>query len=232
MSIRLITFDLDNTLWDSIEVLERATFQLNSWLEENQPEYLTIDDEVHREIRRELLASYPEVAYDVSASRIRHMEAAFLRLGHTTKQAYSSAIEAFKVFMYWRCQVEPYPGAEELLARLKDQYLLASITNGNSDITLTSIDQYFNWHINAAIASAAKPDAAIFQFTLERAGGISPQNTVHVGDSYQDDYVGAIKAGLHAILYDPDGRHEHESVEHSVRRLSEIPEKIQSLPIA
>lgn len=49
-----------------------------------------------------------------------------------------------------------------------------------------------------------KPDPRLFQIALERSGG-RPETTMHVGDLYFVDVVGARAAGLHALLLDPGG---------------------------
>ena len=51
---------------------------------------------------------------------------------------------------------------------------------------------------------SAKPDAAIFEYALN-AVGVSPEEAVHVGDSFEADIMGAHAAGIRAILLDRDG---------------------------
>jgi putative hydrolase of the HAD superfamily len=49
-----------------------------------------------------------------------------------------------------------------------------------------------------------KPDPRIFTCALERTGA-RPDHTLHVGDLYHADVLGARAAGLHALLLDPFG---------------------------
>lgn len=51
---------------------------------------------------------------------------------------------------------------------------------------------------------SAKPDAAIFEYALN-AVDASPEESVHVGDSFEADIIGAHTAGIRAILLDRDG---------------------------
>ena len=51
---------------------------------------------------------------------------------------------------------------------------------------------------------SAKPDAAIFEYALN-AVGVSPEEAVHVGDSFEADIMGAHATGIRAILLDRDG---------------------------
>ena len=53
----------------------------------------------------------------------------------------------------------------------------------------------------SSIEGVEKPSSEIFHRTLERMG-ISPDATIHVGDSPLEDYSGAVKAGLGAALID------------------------------
>ncbi len=58
--------------------------------------------------------------------------------------------------------------------------------------------------VDSAVVGAEKPAAAIFQHALACAGS-RPERTLHVGDLYAVDVVGARGAGLHALLLDPYG---------------------------
>ncbi|HYI75076.1 MAG TPA: HAD family hydrolase, partial [Gaiellaceae bacterium] len=67
--------------------------------------------------------------------------------------------------------------------------------------------------VDAKVGSKAhgriKPDPSIFLVALEQLGA-SPEETVMVGDSYEDDIEGARALGMRAILLDRDGLHEDE----------------------
>ncbi|MGH9329630.1 MAG: HAD family hydrolase [Vicinamibacterales bacterium] len=56
--------------------------------------------------------------------------------------------------------------------------------------------------IDSADEGVEKPDPRIFARALERLGA-RRETTVHVGDMYHVDVVGARAAGLHAMLFDP-----------------------------
>ena len=63
---------------------------------------------------------------------------------------------------------------------------------------------HFAHVIDSAIVGAEKPDPRIFEHALEAAGA-SAERTLHVGDLYSVDVVGARAAGVHAVLLDPFG---------------------------
>ena len=58
--------------------------------------------------------------------------------------------------------------------------------------------------IDSALVGYEKPDPRIFAAALERTGA-DPDRTLHIGDLYHADVVGARTAGIHALLLDPYG---------------------------
>jgi putative hydrolase of the HAD superfamily len=58
--------------------------------------------------------------------------------------------------------------------------------------------------IDSAVVGAEKPDPAIFRHALDLVGS-RPDRTLHVGDLFSVDVLGARAAGLHAVLLDPYG---------------------------
>jgi len=85
------------------------------------------------------------------------------------------------------------------------------VTNGQRDL-----DEFVLHHrldVDAKVGSKAhgwiKPDPSIFLVALEQLDA-SPEETVMVGDSYEDDIEGARALGMRAILLDRDGLHDDE----------------------
>jgi putative hydrolase of the HAD superfamily len=58
--------------------------------------------------------------------------------------------------------------------------------------------------LTSAEAGARKPSPAIFEQAL-RIAGASPEHSVHVGDSIEEDIDGARRAGIEPILIRRDG---------------------------
>ncbi len=69
-----------------------------------------------------------------------------------------------------------------------------------------------------------KPHPRIFQKALDLAG-LSPGETLFVGDSPKADVVGARRMGMISVLKDPIGRHARCRIEpdHRIERLHELP---------
>jgi len=56
--------------------------------------------------------------------------------------------------------------------------------------------------VDSTVVGVSKPDPAIFRHALEPMD-LRPEQCLYVGDSYRYDVVGATRAGLQAVLYDP-----------------------------
>lgn len=69
-------------------------------------------------------------------------------------------------------------------------------------LTGLGLGAYFETVLDSAVVGVEKPHRAIFDLALERTG--APRDrTVHVGDFYSFDIVGARGAGLAGVLVDP-----------------------------
>src|SRR5881296_864640 len=104
-----------------------------------------------------------------------------------------------------------YPETREALQAVKKRgYELGIISNNNDDflkqLKWLGLSEYFDYITYSQEARANKPEPAIFQLALKRAG-CSPHEAVHVGDKYESDVLGARKMGITPILVDRDDRH-------------------------
>ena len=62
--------------------------------------------------------------------------------------------------------------------------------------------RYFSVFCDSHVEGVEKPDRRFFEILVRRAGG-RPETTLHLGDLYHVDVVGAREAGLQALLLDP-----------------------------
>ena len=72
---------------------------------------------------------------------------------------------------------------------------------------------------------SAKPDAAIFEYALNTVG-VSAEEAVHVGDSFEADIIGAYAAGIRAILLDRDGTQTGQWAE-TIQTLHALPDLLR-----
>ena len=199
---RLITFDLDDTLWDIEAVVTRAEQRLHAWFATHHPavaaRYSATD---LRRLRDEATLLHPMLAADMTALRKSSLTRALESVGYDG----AHAAAAFAEFWRHRHEVEFFGDAIPALAALHKRHRLAAITNGNTDIALVGLDAHFDFALAAAEFGQAKPAAAIFHEACRRAG-VAPAAALHVGDDPALDVVGAKRAGLRAAWINRDRR--------------------------
>jgi len=87
-------------------------------------------------------------------------------------------------------------------------YTLGVVSNRNDpfqdEVDAMGMTGYFHFSLAAGEVQSWKPEPGIFYAALERADATAPQ-TIYVGDNYFADVVGARRAGLQPVLYDPKG---------------------------
>ncbi|WP_313103023.1 HAD family hydrolase [Stutzerimonas nitrititolerans] len=204
MSIRLITFDLDDTLWDVRPVLHSAELTLREWLARHTPDLNDFSVEALGAIRRTLLDAQPELRHRISELRRRILCHALEEAGYPRDEACELAEQAFQVFLEARHAVQLFPEVHPTLELLANHYRLGVLTNGNADVRRLGLADYFDFTLCAEELGVGKPDPRPFCEALKRAG-VAAEHAVHIGDHPSDDIGGAQRAGMRAIWFNPTG---------------------------
>jgi putative hydrolase of the HAD superfamily len=205
-TIQVITFDLDDTLWDIRPVLVRAETAVYRWLQQNAPRLSEhYSPEQLAQLKLQVYRQQPELAHQISELRRVALRHALLACDYSERQAQELATAAFEVFIDARHQVSLFDGAEPVLAALQQHYQLGVLTNGNADIRRLPIGRYFDFAFSAEQLNASKPGPNHFEAALN-ATGCMPEQLVHVGDHPEHDVEGAMAVGCHGVWYNPHGQ--------------------------
>lgn len=99
------------------------------------------------------------------------------------------------------------PGRMKALERIRSLgYRMAVVSNSDGTMKRTvsqiGFGHLFDALVDSSVVGFEKPDPRIFGVALRKTGA-RPDRTVHVGDLYAADVVGARSAGIHAVLLDP-----------------------------
>ncbi|SEM59136.1 putative hydrolase of the HAD superfamily [Pseudomonas sp. ok272] len=224
MTIRLITFDLDDTLWDTAPVIASAEAVLRQWLGEHTPALGALPIEHLWAIRERVLDREPQLKHRISALRRRVLFHALIEAGYAQEHAMALADQAFEVFLHARHQLHVFPEVQPTLEILRNRYALGVVTNGNADVRRLGLADYFTFAVCAEDIGIAKPDARLFHEALQR-GGATAGSAVHIGDHPGDDIAGAQQAGLRAIWFNPAGKpwEADKAPDAEIRSLTELP---------
>ena len=201
MTIKAISFDLDDTLWPILPVILKAEKDTNQWLIDNYPgvEALLKNQEV-KKIRDDLISQRSNLVNQLSKLRELTLIELGIRSGYERKEAKIMANESFKVFFSCRNDVKLYEGTEKTLKKLKGKYVLGVITNGNADLKKIGISHYFDFNISAENMNAGKPDPVVFIEALKETG-FKAEEICHVGDHPVNDVQGSLSVGMKAIWF-------------------------------
>ncbi len=202
MSIRLITFDLDDTFWETTPAIQSAETALRSWLGVHAPRLGEFPVEALGAIRRMLIEQDPALRHRISELRRRILQHALHDAGYPADEADQLAERAFQVFLDARHEVQIFPDVQPTLEFLANHYTLGVITNGNADVRRLGLADYFQFTLCAEELGIGKPDPHPFEQAL-RLGDARPDQAVHIGDHALDDIAGAQQAGLRAIWFNP-----------------------------
>jgi len=227
--IKVIAFDLDDTLWAVKPVIIRAEKRLDEWLQVNVPD-LKYDVTSMRELRHELLSREPELGKKITELRRRMIELA-LQLSHIEHgAAYTLSNTAMEIFLTARNEIEMFEGAQLAIQDLAGRYILGALTNGNADIKRLGLNNLFDFAFSAEQVGAPKPAPQLFNAALEHTR-TAPHEMVYVGDDPKLDIDAAKQIGLHTIwVKNPERPGPGASIpDETIERLSELPAAVARL---
>ena len=199
MTIKCITFDLDDTLWACTPVLRRAEQICYRWLAQYYPKITAYYNEKQLfENRLQYMHTHPEQAFNLTQIRLDWLA----QLADEFSYPIQMADDAFQVFWLARNEVTLFAGVLESLEQLATNFSLGTISNGNADVNHIGLGKYFDFSVNVSNAGVAKPEPEIFHHAM-RLADCKTNEILHIGDHPQQDVLGALNAGLFAIWYNP-----------------------------
>ncbi|CAM9762163.1 unnamed protein product [Chrysoparadoxa australica] len=214
--VRIISFDLDNCLWPTGEIIRRANDELDAYLQEHYPAILEGDTSVTgfmKQVWKEQREANPDLhpsPIQLTSLRKEAIHRASTAAGLNPDELVEPL---FQVWSEARHDVEDilYPGVLETLRALKNRGIrLCAITNGNAVTDrISCLADVFEFCVNAEEVNARKPDSEPFQEAVRRAGfGEEEAETlggkwVHVGDDIETDCIGAKGLSMRTILVRP-----------------------------
>ena len=140
----------------------------------------------------------------------RYFALVFEQVGIRSDPGTDAAIDAMRAYHdahnLWEAVPDDVPLA---LARMRKMGLcLAVVSNANGTVAdafeRIGLSEHVDFIVDSHYEGVEKPDPRLFEIALERAGG-QPRSTVHLGDLFHVDVVGARAAGIRAVLLDAAG---------------------------
>ncbi|MWN90015.1 5-amino-6-(5-phospho-D-ribitylamino)uracil phosphatase YigB [Gilliamella sp. Pra-s65] len=197
-TIKALTFDLDDTLYDNSMIVEKAEEEMLKTLQSyEQLHTLTISEYLSE--KHTVLVSEPEIYHDVNVWRSQTIKS-LLNKTDIPVQKFADVIdESMTCFNFWRHKMQVLESTHMLLTKLATKYPLAVITNGNVDVHQIGLGDYFQFSLRGGEDGRSKPFPEIFELASDKLS-ISPHHILHVGDNLLTDVNGAINNGFLACF--------------------------------
>ncbi len=228
--IKLITLDLDNTLWDVTPVLVRAEQQVSRFIASEYPELAPhYQKEVLLKIRNDILDQHPELKNLPTRFRKKVLHLLFTRCNYPEHEIPTHVNRVFDHFLEYRNQIELFPETTPLLTNLSQNHTLIALSNGNADIHRVGLGQFFAAHFSAESTGKPKPDPTMFLKALEYAD-VKPHQAIHVGDHPEEDVAAARQIGMHTIWFNQNNERRLDcGASAEIHSLAELPNAIESI---
>ena len=198
--IRMITFDLDDTLWDNVPTITKAEIETRKWIENKVGKIDWGDLNDFLNLREELIKEDESIKWDISKLR---KEIFRKKLAHITPEKYRNKIveDAFTVFISKRHEVKLFDGVETALRQLSKSFVLGVLTNGNADIFRFGIGKYFSFSVSSLEAKNSKPNRAHFDKAIQIMGDIKIDEILHIGDHQVNDILAAYDLNIESLWF-------------------------------
>lgn len=202
---KVISFDLDDTLYDNLPIIKNAEMAQRTFLNQHCPEAQHVERSYWLSLRKQLLTQQPALQHDIGKLRLHVLELGIKQLGYSTCAAQDISEAAFSAFLTARNQITISPQVVALLNALKNKYKLIAITNGNANIHQIGLSQQFEFALAAGQKRSdnrelmkMKPSTDMFDYASSTLA-INKQDILHIGDSLSSDVNGALRSGCQAI---------------------------------
>lgn len=210
LNVRLILFDLDNTLlhlheyWE--ESMKEAFRQMavTSTMEINQLyKIFKEQDELYCKLYDEGVISIWEFRRDRFIKTMQHFDKIVTN---------EDAIQFHELFTSLTTQyIKPSLKVDQTLALLSEKYLLGIVTNGTPEFQKNKIKQMgLNRHFRdehlfiSEEVGFSKPAKEIYQIAMD-AFSVTPNEVIFVGDSLKNDVIAPMSLGMLAIWVNNHG---------------------------
>ena len=208
MAVRAVLIDLDDTLVDhqyAIRAALKALHESDARLQALEYDFIVT------EWQRLLEAMHDDVALGripIHQSRIARYRKFYEMAGAPVEHDEACAIADRHVATYMTSR-RIVSGADALMQALKAQVPVAIVTNNTvveqtEKLATFGLAGYVDHLVTSEEVGCAKPDAAIFTHALDRLG-VAARDAVMVGDSWENDVVGAARCGIRAVWLNRHG---------------------------
>lgn len=221
-AIKIIIFDLDDTLYEEKAFVEKGFEAAADYLEEqfkiNKKEFFEDLKNILREKGRGHIFDIALRKYNLYSKK--------------------NVDKLVRVYRFHRPKIKLYPGLKNLLKSLRKKYKLGIITDGMGNVQrikvkTLGIENLFDLIIytDDFNKKRPKPNPYSFKKVLEYFK-VSPEEAIYIGDDPYKDFVGAKKVGIGTVRV-LQGRFKNIKAEknfqadYEIKKISELAKKFK-----
>ena len=219
-------FDLDHTLWDYDRNVTESLSELYQIYGLQDLEIPTFEKffEAFHAVNFQLWDWYNVGKIDKHNLRKERFPRIFRHAG-----AKAEAIPAgFEEDFMDRTSSKPhvFPYSKEILEYLKENYRIHVITNGFNEsqakkMKSSGLEGYFELVVTSETIGFKKPDPRIFYYAMDQLQ-TKPEACLMIGDNPNSDILGAQRADIDQVFFNPDGKTIDLKPTYEIRHLKEL----------
>ena len=197
---KVISFDLDDTLYDNTEVIYRAEVEFSRFLQKKYslPDYA--DYSFWAQCKSRVLTTDRDFDDDVTLLRAYGIMAGMYNLGHEIEL--EEALELVDTFVKIRSDIKISDEVMSLLNDLRQHYELVAMSNGNVSLEHLGLDGIFTMNVRPCYKKLKrKPHSDMFNH-LSESLNVPLREIMHVGDEPYSDVKGAVLANCQCAFLD------------------------------
>lgn len=201
-----IIFDLDRTLWDFERAASETLADLfNLYLKSRCSVSLEHFVTVYKKINESLWDAYRTQQISKDLLRTKRFQITLNEIGVYDNLLGIKLGDLYVSIIANKVYLLPY--AIELLEYLQPRYSMSIMTNGFKEVQYPKIKQsgighYFSHTFISEEIGFNKPDIRIFEYAIQTLGLIASE-ILFVGDDWEVDILGASRAGMDQVFFNP-----------------------------
>ena len=225
--VTAISFDGDGTLWDFDKVMRSSLNRVLEELEQVDSQAaarLSVDKMIR--IRNRVAWDQKGITLNLEDIRLEAFRQALIEVGRPDD---SLARHLNRVYFEHRFgRIELYDDTNATLNHLQNRYVVGLLSNGNNYPERFRLRNMFHFVIFSQDQGVEKPDPRMFLLAAFKAN-CPIKNLLHVGDSLEEDVVGAANAGAQCVwLNRPPKKKEHNiNIKYEIASLTELVDLVE-----